>query len=51
MYYSSGLEYAVNSHGGNYNKPSYRNIDYFSKSVDDNYGFKASLPLLFEPNI
>ena len=37
MYYSNGLEYII---GSSYLNKSYSGISYFSKSVDDGYGFK-----------
>ena len=38
MHYSSGLEYIV---GNSYLNNHYTTIDYFSKNIDDNYGFKS----------
>ena len=37
MYYSNGLEYLV---AGSYSNKSYSKINYFSKDLDDNYGFR-----------
>ena len=39
MYYSKGLEYLVN---GSYSNKS---INYFSKNLDDNYGFRIENPI------
>ena len=46
MYYSSGLEYIV---GSSYSSNYSPNINYFSKNVDDNYGFERENPIVFEP--
>ncbi|MBI2558658.1 hypothetical protein HYW20_05015 [Candidatus Woesearchaeota archaeon] len=45
MYYSNGLEYIV---GSSYPDNSYIRVNYFSKNVDDNYGFARETPIIFE---
>lgn len=45
MYCSSGLEYIV---GNSYLNRPYSKINYFSKNIDDNYGFQPTEPIIFE---
>ncbi len=46
MYYSNGLEYIV---GSSYSNNSYSQVNYFSKNTDDNYDFRSSGSIIFEP--
>lgn len=45
MYNSNGLEYIV---GNSYSHGSYSRVAYFSKNVDDNYGFGRQTSINFE---
>ena len=45
MYYSNGLEYIV---GNSYRRQQYSDINYFSKNINDNYGFERENPIQFE---
>ena len=44
MYYSSGLEYIVDSYSSN----SYSGVGYFSRNIDNNYDFRLDNPIIFE---
>lgn len=45
MYYAGNLEYIV---GNSYRRQNYQSINYFSKNVNDNYGFGNGNPVIFE---
>jgi len=46
MHYSNSLEYII---GSSYSNNSYSTINYFSKNTDDNYDFRSSGSIIFEP--
>ncbi|MBI2102178.1 hypothetical protein HYT53_06220 [Candidatus Woesearchaeota archaeon] len=45
MHYSGNLEYIV---GDSYRRQNPISVNYFSKSLDDNYGFRGENPVIFE---